>query len=300
MRKTIPGKAISFPLLKKMLKKVPGSQTLGPFQLFMYLNKMKKTFSFFILAACWVSVCAQDKTLFEKKEFISGHDTLRYRLLYPASYKPGKKYPLVLFLHGSGERGNDNEAQLTWGANLFLDSANRSSFPAIVIFPQCPKDSSWARIVRKQEKDSLGGFSFPADLPPTTPMVLVMDLMKNMVTEGKANAHKIYVGGLSMGGFGTYDILWRMPHFFAAAFPICGGGNPEKVLVYAKNYPIWIFHGAIDPVVPVANAHLMLHALQAGHARVKYSEYPGVGHDSWKNAFAEPGLLPWLFSQKKK
>ena len=127
-----------------------------------------------------------------------------------------------------------------------------------------------------------------------------MELMNNMVKEGMAKTRQIYVGGLSMGGFGTFEILWRKPHFFAAAFPICGGGNPGKVEVYARKFPIWVFHGGSDPVVPVANSHLMVNALKAAGADVKYTEYPGVGHDSWKNAFAEPELLPWLFAQTKK
>jgi predicted peptidase len=113
------------------------------------------------------------------------------------------------------------------------------------------------------------------------------------------DTNRRYVGGLSMGGFATYDILWRKPHVFAAAFPICGGGNPDQVNLYATNFPIWIFHGSIDPVVPVANSRLMYKTLRAAGADVKYTEYPGVKHDSWKKAFAEPNLLPWLFAQRK-
>jgi predicted peptidase len=258
---------------------------------------MKKIVALLILTAFCFSVMAQDKSLFEKKMFVQGTDTLLYRILYPLNYEPRKKFPVVLFLHGSGERGSDNEAQLSWGADLFLDSAKRAAFPAIIVFPQCPQQNSWA--ANKRSADSLG-FSFPVDQPATKPMLLVMELMNSLVQNGEANPKKMYVGGLSMGGFGTYDILWRMPDFFAAAFPICGAGNPEKVTAYAKKFPIWVFHGGSDPVVPVANSHLMVHALQQAGAKVKYSEYPGVGHESWKNAFAEPDLLPWLFAQKKK
>lgn len=102
-----------------------------------------------------------------------------------------------------------------------------------------------------------------------------------------------------MGGMGTFEILWRKPGFFAAAFPICGAGDPGQVSLYASKFPIWVFHGDKDPAVPVANSRLMVGALQAAKAKVKYTEYPGVGHDSWKNAFAEPELLAWLFKQKK-
>jgi predicted peptidase len=160
-----------------------------------------------LLLLLFLSVLAQDKNLFIKKNFIQGNDTLLYRILYPVNYKEGKKYPLVLFLHGAGERGNDNELQLTWGANLFLDSANRLKFPALVIFPQCPKDSSWAAIVRGNRSDSLGGFSIAAREIATRPMQLVMELVRGLVKDRKVEEKKLYVGGLSMGGFGTYDIL---------------------------------------------------------------------------------------------
>jgi len=103
-----------------------------------------------------------------------------------------------------------------------------------------------------------------------------------------------------MGGMGTFEILWRKPNFFAAALPICGGGDPSKVPLYANKFPIWIFHGNKDPVVTVSNSRLMVNALKAADAKVIYSEYPGIQHDSWKNAFAEPDLLKWLFAQKKK
>ena len=261
---------------------------------------MKKLASLLLLGAFSFGAKAQYKNLYEKKEFIQKGDTLKYRVLYPADYRAKKKYPVILVLHGSGERGSDNEAQLGWGGDLFADPANRVKFPAIVVFPQCPKESFWVTLKRSNTKDSLGGFSFVTDQPPTTPLFLVMELMKSMVDHGEANPNQMYVGGLSMGGFGTFEILWRLPHFFAAAFPICGGGNPEKVVGYAKNLPVWVFHGGSDPVVPVGNSRLMVKALTAAGAQVKYSEYPGVGHDSWKNAFAEPELLPWIFAQNKK
>jgi len=258
-----------------------------------------KIFALMLLTAVSFSAGAQDRSLFEKKLFIQGQDTLRYRILYPLNYKADKKYPLVLFLHGSGERGNDNQSQLNWGASLFLDSANRIAFPAIVVFPQCPNDMSWVRIAIGNRNDSLGGFTFPTDQAATLPLRLVMDLLKQIVDEKLVDDQRLYVGGLSLGGFGTYDLLWRMPHFFAAAFPICGAGNPNEPALYAKDFPIWIFHGGSDPIVPVGNAHLMLRAMKMAGAKVKYSEYPDVGHDSWKNAFAEADLLPWLFAQKK-
>lgn len=243
---------------------------------------------------------AQDKQQFEKQLFIMGEDTLHCRILTPINYSPKKKYPLVIFLHGSGERGNDNEKQLTWGAELFLDSMNRSRYPAIIVFPQCPLNNSWANTSRTNIKDSLGGFRLDTLATAQKPMQLLMHFIDTLTAGGGVDKQKIYIGGLSMGGFGTFEILWRRPELFAAAFPICGGGIPEKVSRYAPKLPIWVFHGDADPVVSVSNSRIMVEALKKNKALVKYTEYPGVGHDSWKNAFAEPGLMPWIFSQKKK
>jgi len=125
-------------------------------------------------------------------------------------------------------------------------------------------------------------------------------LLDSLANSKNVNSKRIYIGGLSMGGMGTFELLWHKPGFFAAAFPICGGGNPESVKLYAKKFPVWIFHGDKDPAVPVSNSRLMNNALKKAGAKVKYTEYPGVGHNSWDNAFAEPDLLPWLFKQKRK
>ena len=102
-----------------------------------------------------------------------------------------------------------------------------------------------------------------------------------------------------MGGMGTFELLWRKPNFFAAAFPICGGGNTSSASIYGKDFPIWIFHGDKDPVVDVNDSRQMVEALKTAGAKVKYTEYPGVKHDSWKKAFAEPQLIAWLFSQHR-
>jgi predicted peptidase len=236
---------------------------------------------------------------YEKKWFVRGTDTLPYRIMYPLDYKPSKKYPLVLILHGSGERGNDNERQLIHNTKLFSDSAKRAAFPAIVIIPQCSRNDFWARVARAQQKDSLGGIMYASNQPIGPALNLVSQLLDSMVAAKKVNTKKIYVGGLSMGGMGTFEILWRKPGFFAAAFPICGGGDPSKVSLYGKKFPIWVFHGSADNSVTPANSRLMVHALTASGAKVKYTEYPGVGHNSWDNAYAEPELLPWLFKQKK-
>ena len=249
---------------------------------------------FFLIATFSMS---QETTLFEKQLFIVGEDTLPCRILTPVNFKMGKKYPLVIFLHGSGERGNDNEAQLKWGSDLFLDSANRINFPAIVVFPQCPKNDKWGEYNKNNPKDSTG-YDFSTDAPMRKPLKLVSDFIDTLISAGQVDVKRIYIGGLSMGGFGTFELLWRRPGFFAAAIPICGAGNPEKTSNYKANFPMWIFHGEKDPVIPVANSRLIYETMKKTNNKVLYTEYPGIGHNSWVSAFAEPTLLPWLFKQK--
>jgi predicted peptidase len=255
----------------------------------------------FLLTIVGAAAFAQDNSPYEKKEFIRGSDTLRYRIMYPLKYNPKKKYPVLLFLHGAGERGNDNNAQLTHGSKLFADTANREKFPAIVIFPQCPYTDFWANIkIAKERTDSTPlEIEYPVDWNISKSLGMVSQLIDSFASTRPVDNSRIYLGGLSMGGMGTFELLWRKPGFFAAAFPICGGGNTIKAETYGKDFPIWVFHGEKDPVVNVDNSRKMVAALQAAGAKVKYSEYPGVKHDSWTNAFAEPELLSWLFSQKK-
>lgn len=243
-------------------------------------------------------VSAQDLTAFEKKTFIRGKDTLRYRILYPEKYKKRKAYPLVLFLHGSGERGRDNEAQLMHGGKLFVDQNIRKHFPAIVIFPQCPSDSSWARYKRMANSDER---VFLPDEEAPRPQQLVKQLIDSLADNFIVDTRRLYLGGLSLGGFGTYDLLTRYPDYFAAAFPICGAANIPMYLERSKEIPLWIFHGALDNTVPPKSDRELYKALMTrGVKTVTYTEYPQAGHNSWDSAFAEPKLLPWLFSNKKK
>lgn len=242
---------------------------------------------------------SQDLSQYQYKTFIREGDTLRYRLLLPANYNPRKSYPLIVFLHGAGERGYDNNAQLLHGGEMFLRDSIRKKYPAIVIFPQCPPDQTWAPM--KVERDSSGKvkFDLSADLPPTKPMTLLFGLVDSLSHSKNVNTRKIYVGGLSLGGMGTFYMITRQPNIFAAAFPICGAGNSKEADRFAKTVPVWIFHGGDDKVVPVEASRAYDRELRALGAKVKYTEYPGVGHNSWDNVFVEPGLMSWLFSQTK-
>lgn len=262
---------------------------------------MKKVGILFVFLAASISNFSQDFSKFQKKTYAVGSDTLSYRILFPQNYDSSKQYPLVLFLHGAGQRGKDNQKQLVNGASLFLKEANRTRFPAIVIFPQCSMNDFWARtrVLRTSTDSTPFRFEYLTDVPMNKGLNLVSQLLDSFASTKSIDNKKIYVGGLSMGGMGTFELLWRKPNFFAAAFPICGGGNPSTVSLYGKNFPVWIFHGDKDQVVDVNDSRKMVAALKVAEAKAKYTEYPGVKHDSWKKAFQEPQLLPWLFSQKK-
>jgi poly(3-hydroxybutyrate) depolymerase len=214
---------------------------------------------------------------------------LGYRLMRPADYDSGKKYPLVIFLHGSGERGTDNDAQLKNGVREFLGSPEvRAKYPCFAMVPQSPPNDSWGR----------ADFSGVARPSLTDTSRRVLEVIQGLEKEFSIDPARLYIGGLSMGGFGTWDLISRYPDFFAAAFPICGGGAPVRAPLM-KDVPIWAFQGGADPTVPPKMSQEMVEAVQKAGGKPKYTEYPGVGHSSWTNAFKEPELLPWLFAQKR-
>lgn len=259
---------------------------------------MTRTASFFLLfllLAIPATVVAQFKE-YEKKQFIQGADTLNYRILYPVDFSEEKEYPVVLFLHGAGERGDNNESHLTHGGQLFLE--NREEFPAIVIFPQAPQEDYWAKV--EVNRDSIPYvFNFQNEEEPTRALHLAMALLTSVTSEKYVDRDRIYVGGLSMGGMGTYEILSRMPGSFAAAFAICGGADPAIVSKYPEGFNIWIFHGEQDDIVPPAFSKTMAREINSAGGNAKLSLYPDDNHNSWDSAFAEPYLLPWLFNNKK-
>jgi predicted peptidase len=260
---------------------------------------MKKVFLSLLAVICVaITTLAQDKSLYKKELFIVNSDTLPYRILLPLNYDATKKYPLICVLHGAGERGNDNEAQLVHGAGLFLKDSIRQNYPAIVVFPQCPSKSFWANTIFKQDSTGKRSVEFQAEGDPTIAMDLAQQLLKKIINEYPVNKKQVYVGGLSMGGMGTFEIVRRNPKLFAAAFPICGGAAPSTASKLTK-VKWWVFHGDADAVVPFAFSQTMVDALQKAGADVKFSLYPGVNHNSWDNAFAEPTLLSWLFAQHK-
>jgi len=213
---------------------------------------------------------------------------LPYRIYVPEDYDSETEYPLLLFLHGSGERGNDNLAQVKKNSVMqtLLNEKNRKDYPCVVLAPQCPEEQRW---FPRTEEDN--DFSIPNAL-----MALLEDTKKNY----SIDTGRIYITGLSMGGYGTWGLLTGLPNYFAAAVPICGGGNPEQIPGNLAQVPIWVFHGKRDSVVDVENSREMVQALKdIGSTVVKYTEYPWENHACWELAYREADLFPWLFAQSK-
>ena len=229
---------------------------------------------------------------FEKHVFKHEAGELPYRLLKPIDYDAQKKYPLVGFLHGAGERGDDNERQLVLGGRNLSDEALRRRHPAFVIFPQCPAEKKWVEVPW-----SAAAHKAPED--PGDTMRAVFALVDSLQQEFPIDPDRIYGVGLSMGGYGTWDVLQRKPELYAAAIPICGGGDPAKVEGF-KSTPVWTFHGDADAIVPVARTRDMVNALKKIGGNAVYTEYEGVGHDSWTSTFDNRLVWDWLFSQRKR
>ena len=261
---------------------------------------MKKIVSLLILVICIHISKAQDFSAYKKELFIHGTDTLRYRILYPENYDSKKSYPLVVYLHGAGFRGNDNESQLSRAGRFFLNDSLRKKFPAFVVFPQCPADSMWNQIPGPPYDTTVAVNHEMNTLSFTIPERLVKLLMDSLTKHKIADQKRIYLGGTSLGAFGTYDLVIHYPDYFAAAFPICGQANVELYPKRAANLPVWIFHGGSDDIINPWPDRSLIKALQySGAKNAKYTEYPGLKHDIEPAVFAEPDLLPWLFSFRK-
>lgn len=253
--------------------------------------------SFLVIAA---TSAAQDFSLFEKRTYISAEgDTLPYRILFPEGYDKSKKYPLVLFLHGGGERGTDNEKQLTHGVKLFLEAENRKKYPCIVVAPQCMMDSFWPSVKYDRTQRPLQlDFNYENEI--TRALQATTELTKDIIKKESVDTKAVYITGLSMGGMGTIEMVYRNPGLFAAAAPICGGGDTKGYGKKQANTRFWLFHGDMDAVIEVKHSRAMYERLKELKADVHYTEYPGVNHNSWDNAYAEPGFLAWMFDKKFK
>jgi len=205
--------------------------------------------------------------------------------------KDSTKYPIIIFLHGAGERGDDNTKQLIWGSKELLKTVKTPRKEAFLLFPQCPENIRWVDVNWSDDTNHIS----PEII--SEPLGAVWSLVNQMIQDYPIDDSRIYVVGLSMGGYGTWDLLQRFPNEIAAAVPICGWGNPDTATKLLTT-PIWVFHGAADSVVPVSRSQNIVGAIQEqGGKLIRYTEYPYVGHNSWSPTFATNELWDWLFVQ---
>ncbi|MBM4033716.1 MAG: phospholipase [Planctomycetes bacterium] len=197
----------------------------------------------------------------------------RYLLYLPKGYEKGRKrWPLLLFLHGAGERGKDLELVKKHGPPRLI--AEGHDFPFIVVSPQCPANQWWSNDV-------------------------LAALLDDIVANCRVDERRVYLTGLSMGGYGAWALACERPERFAAVAPICGGGN--RLLAHAlKHVPVWAFHGAKDDVVPLAESEKMANAVKASGGKAKLTVYPDAGHDSWTATYANPELYKWLLKHRRR
>ncbi len=242
----------------------------------------------FILFAMLLPIAAKPEARIFKA---AGGTELRYRFSAPEGTGEGKTYPLILFLHGSGERGTDNNAQLRNGVKDILRGAEKLGQPVFLIAPQCPPEQWWA--APREDRLAL------RDAGGKNPLLdAVLAFVKEPAEKPPVHPNRFYLTGLSMGGFGTFDLLARSPQTWAAAIPICGAGDPGSVSKF-KDIPIRIFHGADDEVVPPQGSELMAAALRKAGGKAELTICPGVGHNSWDKAYRDPEVIRWLLAQKR-
>lgn len=230
---------------------------------------------------------AEEQLQVEKKTFVDANERqLPYRLLKPDAYDARFDYPLVLFLHGAGERGDDNEAQLKHGVPEFASTENRAKYPCFLLAPQCPVDERWSDWSTEKQAAQ-----------PSWPLQSCVVLVRQLQKDYAIDRQRTYVTGLSMGGFGAWDLIRRFPKLFAAAVPVCGGGDPDAAAALAT-VPIWAFHGARDRAVPVRFSRNMMAAIKKAGGQPRYTEYANVGHESWVPAYRDAEMFAWLFAQR--
>jgi predicted peptidase len=253
---------------------------------------------------------------FVTRVFTNGQgQSLTYYLYVPYNYSPQRSYPLVLVLHGGGEHSHpnwtagQNKAILfrndyvqVWepGYNVPYNPKVQQHWPSFIVIPQIPVGHQWVNV-----PVHAGSYSQPTQ--PATSLLLTKELLDALQKQYQGiDAGRLYITGISLGGYGVWDAIERWPDYFAAAIPIAGAGDPSKAAVL-KNLPIWTFQGADDQTVPVSGSRDMIAAIRAAGGHPSYTEYPGAGHGVWGYVYSTtgnaqqntPGVLPWLFAQHK-
>ena len=217
---------------------------------------------------------------------------LPYRLFVPAACTHEMPCGLLVFLHGAGERGTDNQAQLRNDALAWIAPAAQQEHPTVVVYPQCPPDMQWV------DAPWVDG-SYELSLTPLSkPLAALLKLMTALRTQHPIDSRRLLVTGLSMGGYGSWDLLAREPTMFAGGLALCGGGDPGRAAAI-RDVPVWAFHGDHDPAVPVRGSRGMIQALRAAGGSPRYTEIAGGGHDVWTVAYRDAGVIRWLLSQRR-
>ena len=245
---------------------------------------------------CAGQVVAQQVTtgFLDRTVAVAGHD-YHYQVYVPAGYSTRDKWPVILFLHGSGERGSDGVLQTTAGLGTAI-RRNAKRFPAIVVFPQAPDGTEWVG----------------------TQSDMALATLNQAIREFHADPDRMYLTGLSLGGYGTWYLAYRHPELFAAVVPICGwiedfpghqspapvvpaseGAPLKAVASRLGKTPIWIFHGEMDSAVPVGGSRGPAAALQSVSANVRYTEFPGMDHEVWNAVYGSDTFVSWLFAQRR-
>ena len=234
------------------------------------------------------------ETGFLNRSIVLNGTTYRYQIFVPSSYVSTQRWPVILFLHGAGERGSDGYVQTQVGLAPAIRQ-NAARFPAIAVFPQATAESSWTGTLAR----------------------VAIAALDQTTREYQTDPSRVYLTGLSMGGNGTWYIAYRNPKRFAAIAPVCGWISPtfwktadpvvpaDSGEIYAafgrqlKQTPTWIFHGEIDPAVPVDESRKTYAALNGAGAPVQYTEIPGTGHNAWDPTYGSPKFWTWLFAQHR-
>jgi len=203
------------------------------------------------------------------------HIQLKYLVQLPKAYhsKSYEEWPLILFLHGAGEKGHELDIVKRFGPPKIADEKD---LPFVIVSPQCPFGNRWTLLIEQ-----------------------LYDILKEVIIKYRVDTKRIYLTGLSMGGFGTWAMAIKFPDIFAAIAPVCGGSQPQYARKI-KHIPCWVFHGENDKVIPVESSREMVYELNNLNANIKYTEYKDVGHDSWTPAYNDSELFEWFLEQKKK
>ena len=227
---------------------------------------------------------------FVDRNFVSSlGQTIPYKVAFPEAFDPAESYPVLLFLHGAGERGTDNGRQIVHGGKLLLNDPGLQN--VIVIAPQCPEEDYWVSIVRPVDNANR---TFPEAAPISASLFGVKELLDSFISLGFVDTEHIYGSGLSMGGFGILDLTVRFPELFAAVQPICGGINTERLRDWNGKTAFRFFHGLKDDIVLPKFSSEADKVLRDKGIESSIVTYPEANHNSWDSAFAEPDFVKWF------